>query len=102
LGTPPAPPRASRWPPTHPGGLCHPPAPAAGPSDARVRVGGGWGVFSQLVGAGDLDDDGRPDLIAYGAGGTSVYRSTGSVTAPFVRRTTSLYAGEGAKFTSVL
>ncbi|XUL99422.1 FG-GAP repeat domain-containing protein [Streptomyces venezuelae ATCC 10712] len=78
------------------------PGNGRGGFDARVRIGGGWGVFSQLVGAGDLDDDGRPDLIAYGAGGTSVYRSTGSVTAPFVRRTTSLYAGEGAKFTSVL
>ncbi|MGW5782099.1 FG-GAP repeat domain-containing protein [Streptomyces sp. NPDC003863] len=68
----------------------------------RVRIGGGWGAFSQLVGAGDLDNDGRPDLIAYGSGGTYVYRSTGSATAPFSRQTTSLYAGEGTKFNSVL
>ncbi|MER7537457.1 VCBS repeat-containing protein [Streptomyces sp. NPDC097704] len=68
----------------------------------RVRIGGGWGAFSQLVGAGDLDNDGRPDLIAYGSGGTYVYRSTGVATAPFSRQTTSLYAGEGTKFTSVL
>ncbi|MFJ7128374.1 FG-GAP repeat domain-containing protein [Streptomyces sp. NPDC098101] len=68
----------------------------------RVKVGGGWGVFSQFVGAGDLDNDGRPDLIAYGAGGTYVYRSTGSSTAPFSRRTTSLYTGEGAKFNNVI
>ncbi|SED06171.1 VCBS repeat-containing protein [Streptomyces sp. TLI_105] len=67
----------------------------------RVRIGGGWGVFSQLVGAGDLDNDGRPDLIAYGSGGTYVYHSTGSVTTPFSRRTTSLYAGEGTKFNSI-
>ncbi|WP_328943902.1 FG-GAP-like repeat-containing protein [Streptomyces sp. NBC_00250] len=67
----------------------------------RVRVGGGWGAFSQLVGAGDVDDDGRPDLIAYGTGGTYVYRSTGSATSPFSRRTTDLYAGEGTRFTSV-
>ncbi|MGW2018643.1 FG-GAP-like repeat-containing protein [Streptomyces sp. NPDC001927] len=67
----------------------------------RVRVGGGWEVFSQLVGAGDLDNDGRPDLIAYGAGGTSVYRSTGSVTAPFTRQATPLYAGEGTKFNNI-
>ncbi|TXS55867.1 FG-GAP-like repeat-containing protein [Streptomyces sp. t39] len=65
---------------------------------APVRIGGGWQVFSRLVGAGDLDDDGRADLIAYGTGGTYVYRSTGSVTAPFSRRTTSLYAGEGTAF----
>ncbi|MFI1659079.1 FG-GAP repeat domain-containing protein [Streptomyces sp. NPDC020472] len=67
----------------------------------RVRIGGGWGVFSQLVGAGDLDNDGRPDLIGYGSGGTYVYHSTGSVDAPFSRRTTSLYAGEGTTFNSI-
>ncbi|MFF1507880.1 FG-GAP-like repeat-containing protein [Streptomyces sp. NPDC058326] len=67
----------------------------------RVRVGSGWGAFSQLVGAGDVNADGRPDLIAYGAGGTYVYRSTGSALTPFSRMTTNLYAGEGSKFTSV-
>ncbi|WP_234315354.1 VCBS repeat-containing protein [Streptomyces globisporus] len=67
----------------------------------RIRVGGGWGAFSQLVGAGDVTNDGRPDLIAYGSGGTYVYRSTGSSTAPFGRQSTTLYAGEGAKFNSV-
>ncbi|KOX29134.1 hypothetical protein ADL06_13205 [Streptomyces sp. NRRL F-6491] len=68
----------------------------------RVKVGAGWNAFTQLVGAGDVDDDGRPDLIAYGAGGTYVYRSTGSSTAPFTRRTTTLYAGEGTAFDNVL
>ncbi|MGW8601991.1 FG-GAP repeat domain-containing protein [Streptomyces sp. NPDC055893] len=67
----------------------------------RVRVGGGWGAFAQLVGAGDVDADGRPDLIAYGAGGTYVYRSTGSATAPFSRLTTDLYQGQGSTFNSV-
>ncbi|THA77752.1 VCBS repeat-containing protein [Streptomyces sp. A0642] len=69
---------------------------------ARVKIGGGWGAFSQLVGAGDLDSDGRPDLIAYGSGGTYVYRSTGSATAPFSRQTTSLYSGESTKFNNVV
>ena len=68
----------------------------------RVKVGGGWGAFSQFAGAGDLDNDGRPDLIAYGSGGTYVYRSTGSATAPFSRQTTSLYSGEGTKFNNVI
>ncbi|MGW2301431.1 FG-GAP repeat domain-containing protein [Streptomyces sp. NPDC001809] len=68
----------------------------------RVKVGGGWGAFSQLVGAGDVDADGRPDLIAYGTGGTYVYRSTGSATAPFTRLTTDLYQGQGSSFTSVV
>ncbi|MFF2778138.1 hypothetical protein ACFVU3_24870 [Streptomyces sp. NPDC058052] len=67
----------------------------------RVRVGAGWGAFSQLVGAGDVTNDGRPDLIAYGAGGTYVYASTASTTSPFSRQNTTLYAGEGSKFTSV-
>ncbi|MFF8280574.1 FG-GAP repeat domain-containing protein [Streptomyces lateritius] len=72
-----------------------------GAFSAPVRIGGGWGAFTQLVGAGDVDNDGRPDLIAYGAGGTYVYRSTGSTTAVFSRQSTSLYAGEGAKFNNV-
>ncbi|MGW0117554.1 hypothetical protein [Streptomyces sp. NPDC003327] len=69
--------------------------------DSRIRLGGGWQAFSQLVGAGDVTGDGRPDLVAYGAGGTYVYRSTGSSTTPFLRVTTSLYVGEGTKFTSL-
>ncbi|MFH9953398.1 FG-GAP repeat domain-containing protein [Streptomyces roseolus] len=68
---------------------------------ARKQIGGGWGAFSQLVGAGDADADGRPDLIAYGAGGTYVYRATGSTTRPFTRTSTNLYAGEGTRFTNV-
>ncbi|MFE5965852.1 FG-GAP repeat domain-containing protein [Streptomyces sp. NPDC056463] len=67
----------------------------------RVRVGGGWGAFTQLVGLGDTNNDGRPDLLGYGAGGTYVYLGTGSATAPFTRTNTSLYQGEGTKFTSV-
>ncbi len=67
----------------------------------RVRVGGGWGVFSQLVGAGDLNNDGRADLIGYGSGGTWAYLGTGNTTAPFTRVATDLCAGEGTKFNSV-
>ncbi|MFD4372627.1 FG-GAP-like repeat-containing protein [Streptomyces sp. NPDC058486] len=67
----------------------------------RVRVGAGWNAFSQLVGAGDVNGDGRADLLAYGAGGTYVYRSNGTVSGTFTRMNTTLYAGEGSKFTSV-
>ncbi|MEU3446344.1 VCBS repeat-containing protein [Streptomyces thermolilacinus] len=73
----------------------------AGNFAPRVRVGSGWNAFTQLVGAGDVTGDGRPDLVAYGANGTYVYRSTGSVTAPFTRWTTNLYAGEGTAFNSL-
>ncbi|MEV4425078.1 FG-GAP-like repeat-containing protein [Streptomyces sp. NPDC049602] len=78
-------------------GTGNPTAPFA----SRIRIGGGWGAFTQLVGAGDVTNDGRPDLIAYGPGGTAVYRSTGTATAPFSRQTTTLYTGEGTKFNSV-
>ncbi|WP_328972224.1 FG-GAP repeat domain-containing protein [Streptomyces sp. NBC_00239] len=67
----------------------------------RVRIGAGWNGFAHLVGAGDVTADGRPDLIAYGPNGTSVYRSTGSTTAPFSKQTTGLYAGEGGKFNTI-
>ncbi|MFI6420094.1 FG-GAP repeat domain-containing protein [Streptomyces sp. NPDC050842] len=68
---------------------------------ARTKIGTGWGGYSQLVGAGDTNNDGRPDLVAYGSAGTHVFLGTGSWSAPFTKTTTSLYAGEGTKFTSV-
>ncbi|RSS54830.1 VCBS repeat-containing protein [Streptomyces sp. WAC01280] len=68
---------------------------------ARTKIGTGWGAYSQLVGVGDANNDGRPDLVAYGSAGTHVYLGTGSWSAPFTKTTTSLYAGEGTKFTSV-
>ncbi|MDT9690553.1 VCBS repeat-containing protein [Streptomyces sp. P9(2023)] len=68
---------------------------------ARTRIGAGWNAFSQLVGVGDTNNDGRPDLLGHGADGTYVYLGTGSATAPFSRANTSLYAGEGTKFTMV-
>ncbi|MDV5147612.1 VCBS repeat-containing protein [Streptomyces sp. SBC-4] len=68
---------------------------------ARTKIGTGWGGYSQLVGAGDTNNDGRPDLVAYGSAGTHVFLGTGSWSAPFTKTATSLYAGEGTKFTSV-
>ncbi|MFC9705139.1 FG-GAP repeat domain-containing protein [Streptomyces sp. NPDC056943] len=68
---------------------------------ARTKIGTGWGGYSQLVGVGDANNDGRPDLVAYGSAGTHVFLGTGSWSAPFTKTTTSLYAGEGTKFTSV-
>ncbi|WP_244888814.1 FG-GAP repeat domain-containing protein [Streptomyces purpureus] len=54
---------------------------------SRVKIGTGWSGFTHLVGAGDATGDGRPDLIAYGPNGTSVYRLTGTTTAPLTRQT---------------
>ncbi|WP_435060030.1 FG-GAP repeat domain-containing protein [Streptomyces sp. bgisy060] len=49
----------------------------------RVRIGGGWGVFTHLVGIGDADRDGRADLYAVGASGARFYAGTGDTAAPF-------------------
>ncbi|MEU7073564.1 VCBS repeat-containing protein [Streptomyces narbonensis] len=68
---------------------------------ARTKIGTGWGGYSQLVGVGDANNDGRNDLVAYGSAGTHVFLGTGSWSAPFTKTVTSLYAGEGTKFTSV-
>ncbi len=51
---------------------------------ARVRVGTNWKLYKKITGAGDLDGDGRGDLVAVdGAGALWAYygTSTGGVTA---------------------
>ncbi len=53
----------------------------------RVGVGGGWGVYTSLRGAGDLTGDGRPDLIARdGSGVLWLYRATGNANDRFYPR----------------
>ncbi|MEU7031251.1 VCBS repeat-containing protein, partial [Streptomyces sp. NPDC046275] len=54
----------------------------------RVRIGAGWGGYSHLVGIGDADRDGRPDLYAANSGNTDsyLYKGTGSWSAPFGAR----------------
>ncbi|MFI9297610.1 FG-GAP repeat domain-containing protein [Streptomyces gardneri] len=53
----------------------------------RTRVGGGWGAYDRIVNIGDVDRDGRADLIA--ESGTedyaflTVYKGTGNWKAPF-------------------
>ncbi|MFC9464089.1 trypsin-like serine protease [Streptomyces coelicoflavus] len=60
-------------------------APALG---SRVRVGGGWSVYSAFATAGDVTGDGRPDLLARdGSGVMWLYKGTGrSGTATFKTR----------------
>ena len=61
-------------------------APALG---SRVRVGGGWSVYSAFATAGDITGDGRPDLLARDTSGVMwLYKGTGKTgTATFKTRT---------------
>ncbi|MFE1347448.1 FG-GAP repeat domain-containing protein [Streptomyces sp. NPDC058757] len=43
------------------------------PFATRVKVGGGWNAYRQIVAPGDVDGDGRADLLATTSGGT-LYR----------------------------
>ncbi|MCB5164923.1 VCBS repeat-containing protein [Streptomyces bambusae] len=54
------------------------------PFAPRVKVGGGWSIYDQVVGSNDLDADGVADLIARTPkGDLYFYKGTGSATAPF-------------------
>ncbi|WP_434591438.1 FG-GAP repeat domain-containing protein [Streptomyces sp. A5-4] len=61
---------------------------AAAPFASRTTVGTGWGKFNTLAGLGDLNSDGRADLIARdGDGVLHLYKGTGDAAAPFASRT---------------
>ncbi|MFC8899173.1 FG-GAP repeat domain-containing protein [Streptomyces cinereoruber] len=61
---------------------------AAAPYAARIRVGGGWQAYDQLVVTGDLTDDGRADAVARDKSGVLwLYKGTGSAAVPFTART---------------
>jgi len=53
----------------------------------RVRIGGGWQVYTHLTGGSDLTGDGRPDVVAVDRSGVLwLYRSTGDASRPFAPR----------------
>ncbi|KQX59283.1 MULTISPECIES: hypothetical protein [unclassified Streptomyces] len=51
---------------------------------ARTRIPGGWTPYADFVGIGDLDQDGRPDLLVNDTLATpSYFPGTGDWRAPF-------------------
>ncbi|CAG7650996.1 FG-GAP repeat domain-containing protein [Actinacidiphila bryophytorum] len=58
------------------------------PLAARIRISGGWGIYNQLTGAGDITGDGHPDLVARDTAGVLwLYRGTGRTDTPLANRT---------------
>jgi hypothetical protein len=58
------------------------------PFATRTRIGGGWNIYNQIVGAGDITGDGHPDLVARDSAGVLwLYRGTGLTTTPLANRT---------------
>ncbi|GAB1332426.1 N-acetylmuramoyl-L-alanine amidase [Streptomyces sennicomposti] len=60
---------------------------ASAPYAAKTRVGPGWNTYNVLVGPGDLDKDGKPDLIGRdSSGGLWFYKGQSSAVAPFATK----------------
>ncbi|MEU1075160.1 MULTISPECIES: VCBS repeat-containing protein [unclassified Streptomyces] len=47
------------------------------PFNGRVKIGGGWNTYNRILSVGDLDGDGRSDLVARGNDGT-LWRYSGN------------------------
>ncbi|MCC2276705.1 VCBS repeat-containing protein [Streptomyces sp. ET3-23] len=57
------------------------------PFETRVKVGGGWNAYNKLVSSGDVDRDGRSDLLARDKNGVLwLYKSNGGSRDPFDSR----------------
>ncbi|MFF3287487.1 N-acetylmuramoyl-L-alanine amidase [Streptomyces sp. NPDC003023] len=57
------------------------------PFAPRVKVGFGWQIYNTILGPGDLNQDGKADLVARdGSGVLWFYKGTGSATSPYEPR----------------
>jgi hypothetical protein len=56
----------------------------AAPFEARTEIGGGWNIYNRLLSVGDLDADGKTDLVARSSTGDLLrYSGTGDAAVPF-------------------
>ncbi|MFJ6698171.1 FG-GAP repeat domain-containing protein [Streptomyces sp. NPDC091272] len=56
------------------------------PFEGRTKIGAGWNTYDRLLSVGDLDVDGKTDLVARTASGDLYrYSGTGSASAPFAK-----------------
>ncbi|WP_030748001.1 VCBS repeat-containing protein [Streptomyces griseus] len=58
---------------------------ASKPFKARKKIGGGWNAYQHIVAPGDMNADGKSDLLATTPGGT-VYRYTNTAPGTFAKR----------------
>ncbi|MEU1078548.1 MULTISPECIES: VCBS repeat-containing protein [unclassified Streptomyces] len=57
------------------------------PFEGRTKIGGGWNTYNTLISTGDLDFDGKTDLVARGNDGTLWrYSGTGNASSPYKSR----------------
>ncbi|MBD0741739.1 VCBS repeat-containing protein [Streptomyces sp. CBMA152] len=57
------------------------------PFKPRTKIGGGWNMYNAIFAPGDIDMDGKADLIARdNAGALWLYKGTGNAAAPFQSR----------------
>ncbi|WP_406341965.1 FG-GAP repeat domain-containing protein [Streptomyces sp. NBC_00648] len=58
------------------------------PFEGRTKIGGGWNTYNTIFAAGDIDLDGKADLIGRdGSGALYLYKGTGNAASPFQGRT---------------
>ncbi|WP_371655250.1 MULTISPECIES: FG-GAP repeat domain-containing protein [unclassified Streptomyces] len=57
------------------------------PFEGRTKIGGGWDTYNTLISTGDVDYDGKTDLIARGNDGSLWrYSGTGNASSPYKSR----------------
>ncbi|MGW1765312.1 trypsin-like serine protease [Streptomyces sp. NPDC002073] len=62
-------------------------ATGSGAFGARVKIGSGWQIYNQITMTGDVNNDGRADLLARDSAGTMwLYKGNGKSSATFATR----------------